>query len=171
MKTLTVDYTIDGRRRTAAATDRELILLAGDEAKSPAATLQSRSRRPVYASRPGPMGASKQTRPLCTTIRASPTLSRNPDAGRSLGHKSTAIEVTDLPDPTRPAGTVGRAFSQRLGRAGEDFARSAHVLESTHRPGVKYFSGTATYRKTFDLPANWLKWGPTIGRPSDIRRP
>ena len=40
MKTLTVDYTIDGHRRTAAATDRELILLAGEEAKPPAATLR-----------------------------------------------------------------------------------------------------------------------------------
>ena len=44
MKTLTVDYTIDGHRQTAARTDRELILLAGEEARPPAATLRHDER-------------------------------------------------------------------------------------------------------------------------------
>ena len=55
---------------------------------------------------------------------------------------------------------MGSAFSRRLG-APEKISLDRLISWGQHTdPGVKYFSGTATYRKTLDVPAKWLKWGP-----------
>ncbi len=76
MKTLTVDYTVDGRPQTARATDKELILLAGE------------SERPAARAFRGPDGR------LWIEARA---------AGRyqvkTASEGSVAVEVAALPEP------------------------------------------------------------------------
>jgi hypothetical protein len=104
MKTLWVDYTIDGRRRTASGTDREFMLLAGE---------------------------------------AAPATSAAPDAG-------------DLPSPIEVGGPWELRFPKGSG-APETISLDRLISWSQHAdPGVKYFSGTATYRATVDVPGKWV---------------
>ena len=54
---------------------------------------------------------------------------------------------------------MGSAFSERLAR-GKDLARSAYVVDPTRGRRREVFSGTATYRKTLDVPVKWMFGGP-----------
>ena len=93
----------------------------------------------------------------------------SPPVGREIGsqgyrppaisvEKSTTvrIEVADLPDPIDVRGPWEVHFPGGSG-APEKISLDRLISWSQHTdPGVKYFSGTATYRKTLDVPANWI---------------
>ena len=54
---------------------------------------------------------------------------------------------------------MGRRFPAGPRRAREDYAGQAEFLERKPDAGVKYFSGTGTYAKTIQAPADWFKKG------------
>src|SRR5439155_9775730 len=67
--------------------------------------------------------------------------------------KSTSVHVADLPAPLDVSGSWELRFPPKWG-APESVTLDHLASWTTHSdPGVKYFSGTATYMKDFDVPA------------------
>ncbi len=68
-------------------------------------------------------------------------------AGRAL-----KVQIAELPDPVEIGGPWELEFPKRLG-APERVTLGRLISWTDHPdPGVKYFSGTATYRRKFELP-------------------
>ena len=57
---------------------------------------------------------------------------------------------------------LGRRVPAESRRARQDHAAHAGVLARARGPGVKYFSGTGTYTKTIQAPAEWFQAGATL---------
>lgn len=76
-----------------------------------------------------------------------------------MGGKSFSVEVSAVPSPVEISGSWELSFPAKSGAPGK--VTLDHLISwSEHSdPGVKYFSGTATYRKTFDIPAAMLGAG------------
>jgi hypothetical protein len=160
MKTLTVDYTIDGHRQTAAATDRELILLAGEEAKAPAATLHRDAGGQLWIE----ARANGRYETKKRLGDAQPGMGPGMMGPGMMGpfEMSTTVDVADLPDAIDVPGPWEVHFPGGWG-APEKISLDRLVSWSKHTdPGVKYFSGTAIYRKTIDVAAKWLRRGTTF---------
>jgi hypothetical protein len=134
VKTLVVDYTIRGQRLTATGTDPDTITLALSEPSEQVAEIRrGADRRPlVEAWQPGRYElktASGQTR---------------------------RVEVPDLPPPVEMSGPWELHFPPNWG-APERVTLEKLISWSDHTdPGVKHFSGTATYTKTFNVPGDLL---------------
>jgi hypothetical protein len=78
---------------------------------------------------------------------------------KSAAGKTRSIEVTDLPPPIEIPGPWELRFAPNWG-APERVTLEHLISWSEHsEPGVKYFSGTATYLKRFDIPAGLLGAG------------
>jgi hypothetical protein len=75
---------------------------------------------------------------------------------KSADGQSRRLGVPSLPDPRPITGPWEVRFAPG-GGAPERIALDKLISWSAHGdPGVKYFSGAATYRTTFNLPADWL---------------
>jgi hypothetical protein len=75
---------------------------------------------------------------------------------KSAGGKTRNFEVPALPSPIRLEGPWELRFAPNWG-APERVTLDHLISWSEHsEPGVKYFSGTATYLKTFDIPPGLL---------------
>jgi len=132
IKTLVMHYTIDGRRVVATGTDPETILLARPGA----------SQRVVEVCR-GPDGS------LC--LEASQP---GRYEVRLAGGQTRRVDVPSLPPPLEVTGPWEVLFPADSGTPPRlTFQR---LVSWSDRPeeGVKYFSGTATYRKSFTVPAD-----------------
>ena len=160
LRTLTVDYTVDGRRRTASA-DRPRDDPAGRRrTHAPGGRALSGCRRAAD------QGPSQRRVPDKDSLEVDdPGIS--PPVGREIGSQESApplsveksttvrIEVADLPDPIDVRGPWEVHFPG--GSAARKRFRSIGSFRGANTdPGVKYFSGTATYRKTLDVPADWI---------------
>ncbi len=76
---------------------------------------------------------------------------------KSADGRSQQFEVTEMPKPLEIAGTWDVTFAPNLGAPGQ-VTMGKLISWSEHAdPGVKYFSGAATYRTTFDIPAGLIE--------------
>lgn len=77
----------------------------------------------------------------------------------SASKKKTLVEIPDIPLPVAIPGPWQVGFPPKHG-APENVTLDHLVSWSTHaNPGVRYFSGTATYKKDVDIPENLLGKG------------
>lgn len=77
--------------------------------------------------------------------------------------KSGHLEVTNVPAPEEIGGAWEVFFSTNWGAPGHTTLAQLSSLTESTIPGVKYFSGTATYRKQFE----WRP--PALGRNTSLR--
>ncbi len=136
VKTLRVEYTMDGKPQTASGTDPEtLILLLGSEPSDADVRVGDDGRLLIEAWKPGRYElkmASGATR---------------------------RVEVPALPQPLSVAGPWELRFPAGRG-APERVSLDKLISWSEHpNPGVKHFSGTATYFATLQVPEAMLGRG------------
>jgi hypothetical protein len=80
--------------------------------------------------------------------------------GNTASGKTTKFEVA-LPEPLAITGPWELRFPPKLG-APESVNLPQLVCWTKHAdPGIRHFSGTATYHKTLEVPAAWLQFGQT----------
>ena len=140
LKTLSVDYTVDGQPRKAAVLDGQTICL-GDVARSAADGSRANDSRRKLAAR----SVAKRT------IRTQDGF--RPDAAMQGGRHSRRAADRGPWEVRFPAKTG----------APESITLDKLISWSDHADaGVKYFSGTATYRKTFRLPPEALAAGRAV---------
>ncbi|HBO46166.1 MAG TPA: hypothetical protein DD670_20025 [Planctomycetaceae bacterium] len=134
MKTLRIDYRVDGEPRTATASDgAEVRLMTSVAPERPEAAIRTLDGKPVLvASRSGKYALT------------------------DASGKTVAVDVSDVPEPITVAGPWELRFP-----SGWDAPESILLDELISWPkhehdGVKYFSGTAVYRKKLEIPADRL---------------
>ncbi len=79
---------------------------------------------------------------------------------RTAGGQSRQLEVPAMPAPREIAGAWEVHFPPKWGAPKKITLDHLISLSDSTNPGVKYFSGTATYTKTFD-------WKPAPGKPGE----
>jgi len=136
-KTLRVEYSLDGTKLIAIGKDGdELRLRAGSAPELPPAEITIVDARPVLVASTGGR-YEVQTASGKTLVR----------------------DVPPVPAPITLAGPWKLGFPSGWG-APESVMLDRLISWTEHADeGVKYFSGTATYRKTFELPADRLLSG------------
>jgi hypothetical protein len=132
VKTLTVDFTIDGKPCRTSATDPQFITLVAESEPPAAAVLRDGSRLWVEASKPGHYEL------------------------KTASGKTATVEVPTVPEAVAVAGPWELSFPE-----GWDAPKSVTLDKliswSQHTDkGVKHFSGTAAYKTTFQVSANTL---------------
>jgi hypothetical protein len=134
VKTLTVDYSVEGRPASATAIDPNQISLSLPTAPKRAVEVQmdGEGRVIVVASQPGEY--------VLHTV-----------AGKTLSAK-----VAELPSSLELGGSWEIRFPSNWGAPATTTLKRLISWTEHDDPGVKYFSGTATYSKTFDLPNDIL---------------
>jgi hypothetical protein len=138
VKTLIIEYTVDGKPATTTGTDPETVNLAATPGSSPPCELTSSGARLTLIARlPGQY----------TLVRAAGT---------------KQVTVSDLPAALKIAGPWAALFPPNQGAPERIKLDRLASLSEHPDPGVKYFSGTATYRATFDLPKSFLAGGRTV---------
>ncbi|MBN1910431.1 MAG: discoidin domain-containing protein [Pirellulales bacterium] len=137
VKTLTVDYSLGNEKRTASAVDGQMLdLHVGAASPRPAAQIKS----------PGGVLSLVASKPGVYTLK-------------TASGKTIKRSVADVPKPITLAGPWELDFPK-----GWDTPESITLDRLISWPqhdneGVKHFSGTATYRKKFNLPAERLAKG------------
>ncbi len=138
VKSLTVDYLLNGQPETATAQEKSQLSLGESSAQTsdnPVLSLQSDG-----------------------TIGIQTFHSGDYEVAMASGKKLSAATAT-LPQPLTIAGPWNLAFPPKLGApATATFDRLMSWTESSD-DGVKYFSGTATYEKDIEIPAAYLGTG------------
>jgi hypothetical protein len=134
VKTLVLEYTVDGRRVTATGTDPETILLSSLEPSQRVAEVRRRpdGRTCLEAWQPGEY-----------------------EVRLASGRKRTAT-VAGLPPPLEIAGPWEVLFA--ADRGGSQKVTFERLVSWARHPSesVKYYSGTATYRTALAVPAEVL---------------
>ena len=140
VKSATIEYTVDGKPGTATVAENENLDLPpfASHAASFTVVQGAEGRARLLASAPG----------IFTVTDA---------AGRVT---SRPVLSTPTPLPIDGAWTVH--FDPRWG--GPSAVTFDTLTDWTQRPepGIKYYSGTAEYDKTFDVPAGWLPPGRVV---------
>jgi hypothetical protein len=137
LKTLTVEYVAGGRTLTAKGSDRETITLAPPAEPEPSeAALAQKSESPT---------AEIQGATLVTH-----------QAGRyeleTAAGKTKTIEVSALPMAQEISGPWQVEFAMKSGGPGEVTFNKLEDWSKRPEDGIKYYSGTAVYRKTIVSP-------------------
>ena len=136
VKTLTIDFTVDGKTQSLSARDGETVEL----------------------SEIGVLG-TKKTAEITTDAAGNLALDAWQSGLYRLTQKSGErryIKVPELPQPRVLAGSWDVIFPPNLGAPPQ--ATFERLTSWSERPetGIKYFSGTATYRKTFEIEPQML---------------
>ncbi|MBC8096972.1 MAG: hypothetical protein H7Y43_14290 [Akkermansiaceae bacterium] len=129
VKTLVVEYTVDDQPFVASGRESDtLSLVAGISAPVRAAEVRSDAagRLEIVASRSGRYELKK--------------------ASGQTRH----VEVAMVPEPLEITGAWGVGFPQKWGAPDQIIVDQLGSLTESTNAGVRYFSGTATYTKTFD---------------------
>ena len=136
VKTLTLEYTVDGRPRHLTATDTEFVLLLADD-EPPTAELHygSGGQLLIEAWQPGRYEL------------------------KMASGKTRHVEVPALPQPVDVTGPWELRFPPGMG-APEHVTMEKLISWTEHAdPGVKFFSGTATYLNALRVPESMLGKG------------
>ncbi len=130
VKTLVVEYTVGGQAFRASGQDPEEINLNASGGAEPVATVHSvaRGRLLVEAREPGHY------------------------ALKTAAGVTREWTVTDLPAPMELDGPWELRFPPNWGAPAQVTLPKLISWSDASDPGMKYFSGTATYRKTFRVP-------------------
>jgi hypothetical protein len=157
MKTLAVDYTVDGQSRKIAVLDGQTICFGDVVDPLPTARVQSTADGN-----------------LRLEVWQSGQYELKTASGQTLRCKMDAIPAArpidgpwDVRFPPKAAGTVPIFASAKMGLSPSSTPASVTLEKliswSDHADaGVKYFSGTATYRKMFRLPPEALAAGRAV---------
>ncbi len=142
VKTLTVEYTVNGKPCRTSATDPETIQLLGGEEPRDAEVRYDGGRLVVEAAKPGRYEL------------------------KTASGKTADVEVPAVPAAIDVAGPWKLQFPSGWG-APKSVTLDKLISWSKHpNAGVKYFSGTATYLKTIQVPADMIaKEPPRLSRP------
>ena len=132
VKTLTIDFTVDGKPSRASATDPQSISLVRESDPRDAEVRYADGRLSIEAWKPGRYQL------------------------KTASGKTASVEVKTLPEPIDVAGPWELRFP-----AGWDAPKSVtldKLISWSQHPeaGVKYFSGTAAYVKTLQIPADMV---------------
>jgi hypothetical protein len=134
-KTLTFDYTINGKPHTATGADSETITLAADDRPvERVATLEAdaEGNLRIEAWKPGAYEIT------------------------TASGKTRSVSVPPIPAPDEITGPWQATFPFQKNDVVFDQLTS---WSESPLPDAKYFSGTATYHKTFDVPAEMIGTG------------
>ncbi len=138
-KTLVIEYTIDGKHAIARGTDPEIIdLVSPEDAVSACSMSASATGLTLTAWEPGKYTIS-----------------------RAAG-KPVVANVSAVPAPVTISGPWDVIFPPNQGAPEQIKMDKLVSLSERPEPGVKYFSGTATYRTTFDVPKAFLGSGRSV---------
>jgi hypothetical protein len=142
VKRLKLEYTIDGKPTTIEAAENEVVELLGPPGPTPMA--------PFELASPG------EGRIELTAFRAGACEVRTARGG------ARHVEIPPLPGPIDLEGPWTVRFQP--GRGAPPEVELERLISWTEHPdpGVRYFSGTATYARTFDVPAEWLEPGRVV---------
>jgi len=139
VKTLIIDYTVEGKDFTARGTDPETISLSAGPKAAPVCELRYDGDRPTLT--------AWQSGKYTVT---------------DLNLRETEVSVPSLPQPLEINGPWEVRFPPNWG-APESISLDRLTSWSENAdPGVKYFSGTATYRTSFDAPNDLLSKGRVV---------
>lgn len=127
VKTLRVEYTLDGVVHTASATDPETMHLLIAPRRPARLTIDAQGRTRVEASRPGRYG-----------VRWS--------SGR-IGE----VNIATIPRPAEITGAWELSFPPRWDAPHKLTLPELKSWSTLDDPGARHFSGTATYRKTLSV--------------------
>lgn len=75
---------------------------------------------------------------------------------RDQGGRETSLQITELPKPLEITGSWEVSFPAGLGAPEKIHLTKLISLKDHPEDGVKYFSGTASYQKTIQIPASFL---------------
>ncbi len=141
-KELRVDYSLNGVERSATVAENETLILGNRLAigDPPAYGLQTDHTGKIWVQATSPGKVE-----LTTTA----------------GKKLTA-EITDVPSPLDLAGPWDLGFPPGWGAPPQITLPSLISWTDSTDQGVKYFSGTATYTKEMDIPAEMLSAGHSL---------
>ncbi|MFI5385792.1 MAG: glycosyl hydrolase [Fimbriimonadales bacterium] len=130
IKTLNLDYEVGGKTYSASATDPETIVLPGPAGESPPAQLvfEEYGRLRIRVSAPGVYETRTQS-------------------GRVL-----RANVATLPQPFEVSGAWNLSFPLNHGAPDQIVMDALASWSESGYPGVRFFSGTASYRKTVTAP-------------------
>jgi len=136
VKTLVVEYTYDGKAATAKGIDPETLTL--DEPAQPSAQPVARLERPVDGK-----------------LRLETWTSGHYAIQTASGAKHS-VDVPAGSPPVELSGPWQVRFAPGWGAPAESTFNSLTDWAKNSNPGIRYFSGTATYRKTFNVEADAL---------------
>ncbi len=138
-KRLSLEYTVDGKSITKLVDENEEVELLAPDGPSP---------MPLYR-----IGSPAQGRIEVSAFQAGPCDVRTAKGG------TRRVEVPAVPAPIDLAGPWSLRFPPNWGAPAS--VTLDRLISWTDHPdaGVRYFSGTATYSKTFEVPAEWLESG------------
>lgn len=127
VKTLRVEYTLDGVTHTASATDPETLHLLIAPTRPARLTVDARGRTLLEASSPGRYGV------------------------RWSSGRSGEVNVATIPNAVDITGEWELTFPPRWGAPEMLTLPELRSWSTLENPGARYFSGTATYRKVFNV--------------------
>lgn len=134
IKTLVIDYTIDGKDFTAQAADTEYIELSPDSSKElPCEVSKINGKLVLTALKPGTF---------------------------AVRHKSGDTDyaaVPFVPPPIEVTGPWKVVFNPNQGATWQSTLERLSSLSEHPDPAVRYFSGTATYHASFSIPRGLLE--------------
>jgi hypothetical protein len=129
VKTLQLEYTANGQPFTFSGQDPDTVsLMAASPTASPAVEVRcdSAGRLEIVASQPGHYEL------------------------KSAGGKTQQVEIASVPAPLEITGAWDVSFPSKWGAPDKITLDHLISLSDSTNAGVKYFSGMATYTKTFD---------------------
>ena len=85
------------------------------------------------------------------------TLNYNMASGRAM-----TAEVESIPEPIELTGSWELNFPPDLGAPEKETFEKLTSWTTSPNEGIRYFSGTASYKKQFDLPAEWIQSGNSL---------
>jgi hypothetical protein len=142
VKRLSLEYTLDGRSVTRIVDENDVVELLGPPGPTPL---------PLYQ-----LGSSAEGRIEMRVFQSGTCEVRTARGG------ARRIEVAPLPVPIDLEGPWSLRFPPNWGApAMVTLERLTSWTEHSDQ-GVRYFSGTATYAKSFEVPAAWLEPGRVV---------
>jgi hypothetical protein len=139
VKRLSLEYTLDGKPTTVEVAENEVVELLGPPGPTPMAPFE--------------LGSPAEGKLELSAFHAGTCEVRT-----ARGH-AQRIEIPPLPAGMELGGPWTVSFQPGRGAPpGVELERLISWTEHSDA-GVRYFSGTATYTKTFDVPPEWLEPG------------
>ena len=145
-KQLRVDYTLDGEPYTKTINENQSLdlpdgseqVLALEETPAPDATLSAKGELNLAAWEPGVYEAETSEGDII------------------------AATVAGIPEPRDIAGPWDLSFPDGLGAPTTATLAELSSWTDNEDAGIRYFSGTATYTRQIDIPADWLGRGKRV---------
>ena len=134
VKTLVLDYRVDGKDKSARGTDSDRLVLYEPPAEPHVADIVCDAER---------------------RARLQAWENGHYEARTSSG-RTVQLDAKDVPAPVEIAGAWDVHFDSALGGPDRVTFDTLGPWNERSEPGIRYYSGRATYTKTFNAPAEWF---------------